>query len=815
MKKLSLKSMVPHFIAVLVFIVISFAYFSPLLEGKRILQSDIVQFIGMSKEVVDFREETGEEALWTNRMFGGMPAYLISVVYPGNLFRFVNRVVSLRFPVPARFLFLSLISFYILLLAFRVDPWLSIAGALAFGFSTYFFIIGGVGHNSKAHAMAYMPGIVAGIVLAFRGKRWWGAAVAGVFLALQLYAGHLQITYYTAMVVLLMGLAYLVVAVREQTFTRFLKTAGALLFAALLAAGANITSVLVTAEYGKYSTRGESELTLDAENKTRGLDKDYILNDYSYGIKESMNLLIPNFLGGKSVGELDESSSTYKVLRRQNPQAARQFIRNMPLYWGEQRYTAGPVYLGAVVVFLFVLGMFLVKGPVRWWVAAAALLSLMLAWGKHFYFLSDLFIDYFPGYSKFRTVSMILVVMELVVPLLGFLAVKQIVEGKTGKDDFWKAMKWSAGIVGGITLFFALFPGWLLNFQGPVDQQLQSAGWPDALIEALRDDRKILLRKDALRSFIFVVFTFSLLLAYHYKKISPAFFYVTLAGLVLIDLWPVNKRYLNNDFFTSAREVREPFRPTRADQQILQDTTLNFRVMNLTVSTFNDASTSYFHNSIGGYHGAKMKRYQELIDRHISRNNTQVLNMLNTRYYIVPDENNQPQARFNPGALGNVWFVDSLRWVENADEEIEALSDFDPATEAIIDQRFSELLAGYSPGRDTASFIRLESYRPNKLEYVYRSSKEQVAVFSEIYYEKGWISAVDGEHTPHFRVNYVLRGMLLPAGEHRLTFEFKPRSYFVGEKISLASSVLLLLFFLGMAVKELRTYTTHNLTQST
>jgi len=448
-------------------------------------------------------------------------------------------------------------------------------------------------------------------------------------------------------------------------------------------------------------------------------------------------------------------------------------------------------------------------------VAAAALLSLMLAWGKHFHFLSDLFIDYFPGYSKFRTVSMILVIMELVVPLLGFLAVKQIVEGKTGKEDFWKAMKWSAGIVGGITLFFALFPGWLLNFQGPVDQQLQSAGWPNALMEALREDRKLLLRKDALRSFIFVVFTFSLLLGYHYKKISPAFFYVALAGLVLIDLWPVNKRHLNNDFFTSAREVREPFRPTLADQQILQDTTLNFRVMNLTVSTFNDASTSYFHNSIGGYHGAKMRRYQELIDRHISRNNPQVLNMLNTRYYIVPDENNQPQARLNTGALGNVWFVDSLRWVENADEEIEALSDFDPATEAIVDRRFSEMLEGYSPGRDTASFIRLESYRPNKLEYVYRSSKEQVAVFSEIYYEKGWISAVDGERIPHFRVNYVLRGMLLPAGEHRVTFEFKPRSYFVGEKISLASSALLLLFFLGMAVKELRKYTTDNPTQST
>ncbi len=803
MKNFSMKSLVPYVVAILVFIVVSMAYFSPLMEGKRIRQSDIVQFIGMSKEIVDFRNETGEEALWTNRMFGGMPAYLISVVYPANLFRYVDRLLSLYFPVPAKFLFLSLLSFYILLLAFRVDPWLSIAGALAFGFSTYFFIIGGVGHNSKAHAMAYMPGILAGIVLTFRGRIWWGAALTGVFLALQLYAGHLQITYYTAMVVLVMGLVYLVYAIREKNLLPFFRAAGVLLIAAILALGSNITSMLVTAEYGKYSTRGKTELSHDADIETSGLDKDYILNDYSYGIKESMNLLIPNFLGGSSFGPLDQNSSLYKSLRGQDPQFARQFIQNVPLYWGPQRYTAGPVYLGAVVIFLFVLGLFLVKGPARWWIAGAALLSLLLAWGKHFGFLSDLFIDYFPGYNKFRTVSMILVIAELVVPILGFLAVKQVIEGKTGKEEFWRAMKWSVGIVGGITLLFAVVPGWFLNFQGPVDQQLQSVGWPPVLLEALQDDRKTLLQRDAFRSFLFVVFTATLLVTFRMKKISPVFFYVTLAGLVLIDMWPVNKRYLNNDFFTSAREVRQPFKPTAADQQILQDTTLNFRVYNMTVSPFNDASTSYFHNSIGGYHGAKMERYQELIDYHISQNSPYVLDMLNTRYYIVPGQNNQPVARFNPDAMGNAWFVSGVQVVANADEEIQALYDTDPRGTAIVDRRFSEDLEGYVPGADSTAWIRLVSYKPNELVYSYQAEKQQLAVFSEIYYDKGWKAYIDGEPAPYFRADYVLRAMVLPAGKHEIRFEFHPRSYFIGEKISLASSSLLILLFLGALVLEI------------
>lgn len=806
MPKSLIKSILPHLVAVVVFIVVSFAYFSPLLEGKRIQQSDIVQFTGMSKEIVDYRNETGEEALWTNRMFGGMPAYLISVVYHKNLFRSVDQLLCLQFPVPARFLFLSLIGFYILLLAFGTDPWLSMTGALAFGFSTYFFIIGGVGHNSKAHAMAYMAPVIAGIFLTFRGKIWWGAAITGFFLALQILAGHPQITYYTAMAVLILGIVYFIDALKQKKHLSFLSSTLVLLVAAMLAVGSNITGLLLTIEYGKYSTRGKSELTKEQAIKTSGLDKDYILNDYSYGIKESMNLLIPNFLGGKSVGPLNEKSETYQVVSRQNPQYARQFINALPLYWGNQRYTAGPVYIGAVVIFLFVLGLFLVKGPVRWWVIAVTLLSLALAWGQNLRFLSELFIDYFPGYNKFRTVSMILVIAQLTIPVLGILAVKEILEMKIPRKEIWKALKWSAGIVGGICLFFAIFPGWLLSFRGPVDEQLVAGGWPDFLLDALRDDRKSLLQRDAFRSFVFVVLASGLIVAFVSEKLSKTLLYISVAGLILFDLWPVNRRYLDNDHFVSAREAREPFRPSQADLRILQDDELYFRVFNLTVSPFNDASTSYYHHSIGGYHGAKMERYQELIEYHISRNNEAVLNMLNTKYLIVPGENNQPVAMPNPGALGNAWFVDSLVIVENADEEILTLNDFDPATTAIVDRRFEHLIGGFVPGYDSTANISLEEYRPNALTYSYNAISPQMVVFSDIYYDRGWKAYIDGVEAPHFRANYVLRAMIVPAGSHEIEFVFRPRTYFIGENISLASSLLLLVLFFGMVVIELRGY---------
>ena len=805
MRNIQLSSVLPHIVAILLFIIISFAYYSPALEGKVLRQGDNLQFQGIAKEIVDYRTEYDKEPLWTNSMFGGMPAYLISTIYTTNLIRYVDKYISLTLHPPVKFLFLTLMGFYLLLVVgFRVDPWLAIAGAIGFSFSTYFFNIEAAGHNTKAHAIAYMAPVLMGIVLSFRGKLIWGGLLTSLFLALQIIANHPQITYYTLLIVLLFGLAYLIQAIRDKTLPQFFKTIGVLVFAVIIAVGVNITSLLLINEYGKVSIRGKSELSDDKGNKTSGLDKDYILNDYSYGIDETMNLFIPNFKGGAS-GGLDLDSKTYQELERNNVQGAKQIVQYSPLaYWGTQRFTAGPVYIGAVVVFLFVLGLFVIKGPIKWWLASAVVVSIMLAWGKNFMFLSDVFIDYFPGYNKFRTVSMILVITEFAMPLLGILAVKEIMEGKVKKDDLVKALKYTLYIVGAIALFFSVFPGMLLDFTAPIDEQLKSMGWPDQFIQTIHEDRKDLLQGDAFRSLIFVLLTGALIFGFAYDKLKKQYLILALAVLLLIDFWPINKRYVNNDNFISKREVKEPFTPTPADLSILQDKSISYRVFNLTVDTFNDGSTSWFHKSIGGYHGAKIRRYQDLLTYHISKNNESVLNMLNTKYIIVPREGEGAVAQLNTGALGNAWFVNEFSLVNNPDEEIAALTDFNPAEEAIIDKRFEDFVLDLNLDNDSISKIELTSYEPNHLVYESSSPSEKMAVFSEIYYDKGWNAYIDGEPVPHFRVNYILRALVVSPGEHTIEFKFHPKTYYTGQKISLASSIILLLLLFGLSFMELK-----------
>jgi hypothetical protein len=454
------------------------------------------------------------------------------------------------------------------------------------------------------------------------------------------------------------------------------------------------------------------------------------------------------------------------------------------------------------MIFLFVLGLFLVKGPEKWWILAVTVLAILLAWGKHFRFFSELFINYFPGYNKFRTVSMTLVMAELTIPLLGILAVKRVLEGEVTKEEVLKALKKSFAIVGGITLFFALLPGLFLNFSAPIDEQLRSAGWPDRFITAIRDDRKHLLTRDAWRSFLFISLTALLIAGYLYKKVKVSWFYGVLGLLVLIDMWGVDRRYLNKDHFVPKREAREPFRPTAADLEILKDKSLDYRVMNLTVSTFNAASTSYFHKSIGGYHGAKIRRYQDLITFQISKNNMAVLNMLNTKYFIVSGKGG-PAARPNPGALGNAWFVRKCRLVENADQEILALNNFDPSAVAVVNrQQFGSFVTDTVFPVDSSAVIRMLSYAPNHLVYEYSTAQPAFAVFSEIYYQPGWEAYVDDKPAAHFRADYVLRAMILPAGKHKVEFFFKPKGYYVGDKIDLASSILLLLLVLGSLAWE-------------
>ena len=787
-----LKKIGPHLMVLLLFMSISFVYFSPLLEGKMLDMHDIKQWQGMSKEVVDFHEKTGENALWTNSMFSGMPAYQIATWSDANLIQYVVKVITLGMPRPASLLFLYLLGFYILLLSLKVDYRLAAVGAIAFAFSSYFFIIIQAGHMTKAHAIAYVPMVVAAVLYTYRGKMLLGGVLTALTVALEIYANHLQITYYLALMLLIIGLVQFVKDLKAKNLVDFAKRTGVLLVAALLASGTAFTNLATTMEYGKDSTRGKSELTTNLDNKTTGLDKDYA-TQWSYGIAETFTLLIPNFHGGASQGELTTESETYQAIK--STPNAKQLIKQLPLYWGDQPGVGGPTYAGAIVIFLFVLGLFFVKSEMRIWLVMATIMSIMLAWGKNFMGLTELFLDYFPGYNKFRAVSMILVIAEFTIPLLGFVALNKFLSSDKLENEKEKTLKLAFYIVGGITLLFALIPSLFFDFVGGQDASLEKNGWP---IDALQSDRAGLLSADAWRSFIFIVLTFVTLWLFLKNQLQSKYVILIVGVLVLADMWTVNKRYLNNDNFASKRKVEKPYQASQADQQILNDKDPNFRVFNQTVSTFNDASTSYFHKSIGGYHGAKLKRYQELIENHIAKGNMAVLNMLNTKYFI----SQQGQVQQNPGAMGNAWFVNNVNIVANADAEIAALNGFNADSTAIVDTRFSDQIIENLDNSNAT--INLKEYKPNYLKYTSSSTKDGIAIFSEIYYDKGWNAYIDGELKPHFRANYVLRGMQIPAGNHLVEFKFEPSTYKTGETVALASSAILLLLLAFVSFKELR-----------
>ncbi|MEA3479114.1 MAG: hypothetical protein U9R60_13090, partial [Bacteroidota bacterium] len=738
----------PYLVAIVLFALLSIAYFSPILEGKKLIQGDIARFKGMAKEIQDHREMTGEEALWTGGMFSGMPAYMTSVKYKGNLVSGIDKALQFGLPHPANYMFLYFLGFFILLLAMRVNPWISILGALAFALTSYNLIIIEAGHNTKAHAIAYMAPVIAGIILTYRRKYLLGAALTALFLALELRSNHLQMTYYLLLIVIVFGIFELVETIRTRQYQPFIKATAILVLAAFLAVGTHYANLSIAAHYAKFSTRGKSELTFDKENKTTGLDKDYI-TDWSYGVGESFTLIIPDFAGGVSGGELSGDSETYKALVKNGvPVAqARQAIKQMPVYWGPQPFTSGPVYVGAIVFFLFIFGLFVVKGKWKWWLLTITVLSLFLAWGRNFMWFTDLFLDYFPGYDKFRAVSMTLVIAEFAIPLLGILALARVFKKEVDKEKIFKYLQYSLYIVGGLLLFFALFPGWFLDFSGPADSQL-----PEWLLPAIREDRQSLLRLDAFRSLVFVILTAGLLWAVTFKKLKVTYGLIVLGFLILADMWMIDRRYLNKDNFERKKLVENPYKASTADNYILNDKDLNFRVLNLTVNPFKDARTSYFHHSIGGYHGAKLGRYQELIEHHLFLeiqqmqqvfagqptmgliNNTlsrlQVLNMLNARYIII-DAKAQPLR--NMHALGNAWYVDGIQIVEDANQEITDLGSIDPAVIALVDQRFEDYVQDFSFDNDSLAKIELLSYLPNKLVYESTAAKDQFCVFSEIY----------------------------------------------------------------------------------
>ncbi|PKP39038.1 MAG: hypothetical protein CVT98_03605 [Bacteroidetes bacterium HGW-Bacteroidetes-15] len=859
MKSIAKKSL-PHLVAIITFFVATNLYFLPLHQGKGLSQHDIEQFKGSAQEIIEHREQFGEEPLWTNTMFAGMPAYLISTKFSGNLLVKVDKVLQMS-KRPAGFIFFALVGFYILLLVLKVNPWLSIVGAFAYALSSYFFIVIAAGHNAKMHAISYVAPMIAGIILAFRGKYIGGFALFALFLGLNLNAGHVQITYYAGFIILALGIAFLIDAIKEKTYNKFLKAVGVLALAGVLAVGANFSRLYFTWESGKYSIRGASELSSNDEDRTSGLDKEYA-TAWSYGKTETFNLLIPNLMGGSSAADFGTNSNTYDFLikNRVPPAQAKAIVAQLPAYWGPQPMTSGPVYIGAIVIFLFVLGMFILKGPMKWALFGVTLLGIMLAWGHNF-LLGDflkysfivsgfallvdfyikrsnsqlskvfvkeivvvsigvvfiilgifigkifseefynhpftyIFLDFFPGYNKFRTVSMILYIAEFTIPLLGILALKEIYQESITKERFIYGLKWAVGITAGLCIFFIVFGSALFHFDAEIDYRYIESGYPAEMFEAVRMDRKAMLRTDAFRSLIFILLGASVLLGYFFKKLKPFHFIGLLMVLIIADMWTVNRRYLNNDNFVPQSKSEKPFVPTNADRQILADNTKYFRVYNLTVSPFNDASTSYFHKSLGGYHGAKLRRYQELIDYHITRGNMAVLNMLNTRY-IIEQSQQGPVASFNPNALGNAWFVDSVEVVENADAEIAALNAFNPKTTAIVDKRFLEGVESYSSSPSVTDTIFLSDYRANRLAYKYNLENPRLAVFSEIHYPVGWVAKVNNEELEHIRVNYLLRAVLLPAGENEVVFEYKPKMFEVGHKVDLASSILILLLVIG------------------
>jgi len=813
MNKTFLTKFAPHIAAFLLFVVISFMYFSPVMEGKQLIGHDTESWMCMAKETLDYNATHNDVTLWTNSMFGGMPTYQISMTQPYNLIKYVEDMIHI-FPNTVYNLMLYLIGFYILLLAFKVNPWLAIVGAIAFSFASYNFIIILAGHNSKAITIAYMAPLIGSVFMAFRRKRVLGSLLTAFFLSLAVRANHVQILYYTVFILIFLAVVELIYSIKEKEIAAFLKTSGMLIAAALVAVGMNATSLMTTYDYSKATMRGESNgLTVDTQNSQHGLNKDYI-TQWSYGIDETMTLLIPNFKGGGSGGTLAPDSETGKKLASLGAPDVEKILKEnqFPLYWGSQPFTSGPVYIGAIICFLFVLGLFLVDKRTKWWLLPMIALTVMLAWGKNFMWLTDIFINYVPMYNKFRTVSMTLVATGFGMTLMAMLALKEVFDEKTDKKQLIRPLMISAAIVGGISLIFALIPSLSGDFISQADGQY--TGNNAFLKETLPLDRAGLLRADAFRSFMFVILSAGVLWLYakNYLKIKVG--YVLIGVLILFDLVPVAKRYLNDNSFQRPRHLETLITPSKADNFIMQDKS-QYRVLDGTINIFNDASPSYFHKNIGGYHAAKLRRYQEMINMHVEKeigrlfatfgrasspaiiNNTLdslgVLNMLNMKYLIY---NKEAAPIINPHANGNAWFVSNIRIAENANEEMKMVGEINTKREIVVDKAFASQL----PSRlvtDTTAHIALIKYEPNDLVYKFSSKTDQMAVFSEIYYEKGWNAYINGNKVPYVRANYLLRAMPLKAGNYDIEYKFEPTAYSLGNAIALISSLLLILSLLG------------------
>lgn len=820
-----MKKLLPDLIAILAFVLLSFAYFFPAdIENRILFQHDTAAGAGAGQEVKEYYEQTGERSRWTNSLFGGMPMYQIAPSYDSTKsLQWVQKAYQLFLPDYVCLTFMLMLGFYILLRVFGIPVWLAGLGGIMWAFSSYFFILISAGHIWKFITLAYVPPTIAGIVLAYRGKLLWGGILTALFVALQITSNHVQMSYYFFFVILFFVGAYFEKAWRTKTLPQFFKASAVLIVAALVGIAANVSNLYHTYAYSKETMRGKSELvqTGDAAKQTSsGLDRDYI-TQWSYGIDETLTLLVPNFKGGASAA-LSQSET---AMSKANPMYS-SLYGSLTQYFGTQPMTSGPVYVGAFVLFLFVLGCFIVKGPLKWALIGATLFSIVLSWGKNFMPLTDFFIDYVPLYNKFRAVSSILVIAEFTIPLLAIFALKRLLEEPEILKQEKKPLGISLLLTAGIALLLAVAPGSIGSgyvpaqeaqmLQNAVNQQMIPANELSGILANLGEMRAELVSSDALRSFIIIGIGCSLLWLYASGKLRSS---LTIAGITILclaDMWGVNKRYLNDAQFVPHSIRTETFTKTNTDELILQDTSLDYRVLNFATSTFDDNNTSYWHKSVGGYHPAKLRRYQEMIEHHISpemqaaykaiataggemdsvdANKFRVLNMLNTKYFIFPaGQQRQTVPILNPHAYGNAWFVNKVQYVNNANEEIDALDSIIPTETAVVDARFKDVLKGATESyKDSLSSIRLTSYAPNRLTYETNNAQDGIAVFSEIYYPDGWHVTIDGQPAELARADYILRTMYVPAGQHTIEMRFDPTSLHVTEGIAYGALALLVI----------------------
>lgn len=830
------KKIVAPLVSVVLFVIITAVFFKPLVfDGKPIRQGDIEHHKGMSKEIVDFRQTEGHEPLWTNAMFGGMPAYQISTLYPSDLMNPIQLGFSkiTRIPFPVTAILLCMVGFYFLLTTMKVDPWLAIGGAIAFGLTSYMITLVPAGHNSKMYAIAYMAPVLMGVLMTFRGRFWMGVGFTAFALAMEINANHLQITYYLLLLLLFVGVGEVIRLIKEDKRKYLIRACAGLAIAVVLGILPNMSNLMLTNEYGKYTTRGTSELTLDEDqhNKTDGLSIDYA-TQWCYGIGETFTLMVPDVNGGASqpIARYDEDAL------KKVDKAYRESIGYQSAYFGEVIFTSGPYYVGAIIFFLAILAMFIMEDKIKWWLGGASLLAIMLAWGHNFMPLTEFFFNFVPGYNKFRAVSMILVIVNLTFPLLAMLALRDIMKDP---DLIKRKMKFfyiALGLTGGISFLFFIMPGTLLstikeseqnqiitgvtNQGGNMDQAYEYIG-------QLEKAREAIVSSDAGRSLLLILVIALVIWLYGRYKFHAAILVIAVVLFVSIDMITVGKRYISKDNYEKSKKPEVPYVASAADQMILQDKDPSYRVLNLTVDVWQDASTSYFHKSIGGYHGAKLKRIQELYEQVMEKqiaavNNTMrtamgapgvnadsiiqaslaeqgTLNMFNIKYIIF---NPDGGVITNSNAAGSAWFVEDVKIVADADAEITEVAKIDTRRTAVVDQRYKEQLNGFVPKVDSNATVKLVSHKADKIEYESNSSVEGVIMFPEVYYPAGWNVTVDGKPSEYFCGDYIIRGMRVPAGTHKIVFEFHPESYYKGENIAMFGSILVLLVLVGGIVMD-------------